>query len=82
VASVKFQCLEVASNLVAKLHTHFPSHELHEALGIVHPHYWLFKKFDESFNTRLNVLNAFFCTPKKIGVVEHVVFEVLCGYLY
>jgi hypothetical protein len=38
VVGAKFQCLEGASKLVAKLHTHFPFHELHEALGIVYPH--------------------------------------------
>jgi hypothetical protein len=39
----------------------------------------LLHDYDESFNTHLNVLKAFFCTPKKIGVVEHVVLEVLCA---
>jgi hypothetical protein len=40
----------------------------------------MFKNYDESFNTHLNVFKAFFCTPKKIKVVEHVVFEVLCAF--
>jgi hypothetical protein len=79
VACVKFQCLEAASKLMVELHTRFPLHELHEALGIVYLRYWLFDNYDESFNTHLNVLKAFFCTPKKIGVVEHVVIEVLCA---
>jgi len=81
-ASVKFQCLEATSKLVIKLHTRFSLHELHEALGIVYLHYWLLKKCNESFNTHMNVLNDFFCTPKKIGVVEHVVLEVLCASLH
>jgi hypothetical protein len=80
VAGAKFQCLEAASKLMVELHTCFPLPELHEALGIVYIHYWLFDDYDESFNTNLNVLKAFFCTPKKIGVVEHVVLEVLCAY--
>jgi hypothetical protein len=70
---------------MAKLHTRFPLHELHElheALYIIYPHYWLLKKCDESFNTHLNVLNAFFCTPKMIGFVEHVVPKVLCASLH
>jgi len=64
---------------VVKLNTNFPLHELHEALNIVYLHYWLLKDCDESFNTHLNVFKAFFCTPKKIWVVEHVVLEVLCA---
>ncbi len=38
VAGAKFQCSEGALKLVAELHTHFPLHELQEALGIVYPH--------------------------------------------
>ncbi len=38
VVGAKFQCSEGASKLVVELHTHFPLHELHEALGIVYPH--------------------------------------------
>ncbi len=79
VVGAKFQCLKGASKIVAELHTHFPLHELHEALSIVYPHYWLLKNCDESFNNHLNVFKAFFCTPKKIKVVEHVVLEVLCA---
>jgi hypothetical protein len=45
----------------------------------VYLHYWLLEDYDESFNTHLNVLKTFFCTPKKIGVVEHVVLDVLCA---
>jgi len=52
---------------------------LHEALGIVYLHDWLLKECDESFDTHLNIMNAFFFTPKKIGVVEHAVIEVLCA---
>jgi len=71
--------LETSSKVVVELHTCFPIHELHEALGIVYIHYWLLDDYDESFNTHLNVLKAFFCTPKKTGVAEHVVLEVLCA---
>jgi len=39
----------------------------------------MFKNYDESFNTHLNVFKAFFCTPKKIRVIEHVILEVLCA---
>ncbi len=39
----------------------------------------MLKDCDESFNIHLNVFKAFFCTPKMIKVVEHVVFEVLCA---
>jgi hypothetical protein len=70
---------KTTSKLVVELHTCFPLHELHEALGIVYLHYWLLEDYDESFNTHLNVLKTFFCTPKKIGVVEHVVLDVLCA---
>jgi hypothetical protein len=77
VVGAKFQCSKWASKIVTELHTHFPLHELHEALGIVYPHYWLLKDCDESlFNTHLNVFKAFFCTPKKIRVV---VLEALCA---
>jgi hypothetical protein len=55
VASVKFQCLEVASKLTVELHTCFPHCDLYEASGIMYPHYWLFEGCDESFNTHLNV---------------------------
>jgi hypothetical protein len=79
VASVKFQCSKATSKLVVELHACFPLHELHEALGIVYLHYWVLEDIDESFNTHLNVLKTFFCTPKKIGVVEHVVLDVLCA---
>jgi hypothetical protein len=35
VASVKLQCLKVASKLMVELHTCFSQHELHEALIIM-----------------------------------------------
>jgi hypothetical protein len=80
VVGVKFQCLEIVSKLVVELDTCFPIHELHEALDIVYLHYWLLDDYDESFNTHLNVLKVFFCTPPKKRVAEHVVLEVLCAY--
>jgi hypothetical protein len=40
---------------------------VNEALGIVHHHYWLFKEFDESFNTHSNVVKTLFCTLKYMG---------------
>jgi hypothetical protein len=55
----------------------FPQHELHETLGVVYFHYWLFEGCDESFNTHLNVLKDFFCRPKNKTVVECVVHGVL-----
>ncbi len=64
---------------MAELHTCFPQHELHETLGIVYFHDWLLEECDESFDTHLNIMKVFFCTPKKIGVVKHVVIEVLCA---
>jgi hypothetical protein len=79
VASVKLQCLEVASKLMVELHTCFSQHELHEALIIVCPHYRFFERCDESFNTHLNVLKAFFCTLRKeIFFAKPVVLRVLC----
>ncbi len=75
VASVKLQYLKVASKLVVELHTCFPQHELHETLGIVYLHDWLLEECDESFDTHLNIMKAFFCTPKKIAIVEHVVIS-------
>jgi len=45
--------------------TFFPQFELYEAFSIVYSHFWLFERCDESFNTHLNVLKAFFCTQKK-----------------
>lgn len=79
VASVKPQYLEVVSKLMAELHTCLPQQELHEALGIVYFHDWLLEECDELFDTHLNIMKAIFCTPKKIGVTEHVVIEVLCA---
>jgi len=45
--------------------TFFPHFELYEAFSIVYPHFWFFEGCDESFNTHLNVLKAFFYTQKK-----------------
>jgi hypothetical protein len=70
VASVKLQYSEVASKLVFELHTRFPQHELHEALGIVYLHDWLLEECDESFDIHLNIMKAFFCTLKKIGLLN------------
>jgi hypothetical protein len=67
----------VASKLMVELQIWFPQHELHEALGVVCFHYWLFEGHDESFNTHMNALKDFFCRPKRIRVVEHVVHGVL-----
>jgi hypothetical protein len=43
-------------------------------------HYWLLEECDESFNTHLNDLKAFFSNPKKIKVAKHVVAKVLCAF--
>ncbi len=43
-------------------------------------HDWLLEECDEPFNTHLNIMKAFFCTPKKVGVAEHVAIEVLCAF--
>jgi hypothetical protein len=46
----------------------------------VYLHDWLLEECDESFDTHLNIMKVFFCTPKKVGVVEHVAIEVLCAF--
>jgi hypothetical protein len=38
---------EVVETLIAKLHSHFPSHGVMEALGVVFLQYWLMENCDE-----------------------------------
>ncbi len=40
---------EVVETLIAKLHSHFPSHGVMDALGVVFLQYWLMENCDESF---------------------------------
>ncbi len=65
---------------MTKRYKQFSQQVVNEALGFVHLHYWLFKEFDESFNTHSNVVQTLFYTLKNMGVVEKVVIEVLCAF--
>jgi hypothetical protein len=50
---------------MVELQIRFPQHELHETLGVVCPHYWLFEGRDESFTTHLNVFKDFFIDQRR-----------------
>ncbi len=77
---VKVQCSKVPPKLMVELHTCFPQHGVNEALGKVYLHYWLFEKYDESFKTHFNVAKDLFCTPKKMGVKNVMIIEMLCAF--
>lgn len=64
---------------MVELHTCFPQHGVNEALGKVYLHYWLFENYDKSFETRLNVAKCLFCTPRKMGVINVMIIEMLCA---
>jgi hypothetical protein len=79
VEGVKVQCSKVLIKLMVELHTCFPQHGVNEALGKVYFHYSLFENYDESFKTHFNVAKGLFCTPKKMGVINVMIIEMLCA---
>jgi len=79
VEGVKVQCSKVPTKLMVELHTCFPQHGVNEALGKVYLHYWSFENYDESFKTHFHVAKGLFCTPKKMGVINIMIIEVLCA---
>ncbi len=76
---VKVQCSKVPTKLTTKLHTCFPHHGVNEALSKLYLHYWFFENYDESFKPHFNVAKGLFCTPKKMGVINVMIIEMLCA---
>lgn len=66
--TVKRTCREVASKLIAKLENWFPDVDLLNALGIVHPQFWMKDDVEEAFGDHLSAIREHFYKPRSIVV--------------
>jgi hypothetical protein len=48
-----------------------------EALGVIFPWYWMIVECEESFKKHLNVIQTQYWYPKRIGLDQTLVLEVL-----
>ncbi len=66
IAQVKAQCFIVPNMFITKLDRHFVDSKSMNALGILHPQFWMQLDVNSFLSLHINVIKRHYCELKKV----------------